>query len=138
MGKTVAAPDCTYGGEISSVTAIDAYTAVFTLCKPDAAFAAKIASPIFAVQDEAILNATGGDSNLLSEQVVGTGAYRLTSWEKVLAISLEPSTSYWGSPGLPESIQFFWRDDPAKRYGFVSYTTVDGFDIPPASLDWRD
>lgn len=134
VGNTVSAPDCTYGGEIKSVQAVDAYTVTFTLCQPDAAFTAKIASPIFAVQDEAVLNATGGDSNLLSEKPVGTGAYRLTSWEKESMISLEPSTSYWGSPGLPESIQFFWRDDPGTRYGFVSYTTVDGFDIPPASL----
>ena len=133
-GKSVTAPDCTYGGEISSVQAPDAYTVVFTLCQPDAAFAAKIASPIFAVQDEAVLNATGGDSNLLSEQVVGTGAYRLSSWEKVAKISLEPSTSYWGSPGLPEVIEFLWREDPATRYGYTSYTTVDGFDIPPATL----
>jgi peptide/nickel transport system substrate-binding protein len=134
VGKTVASPDCTYGGEISSVHAVDAYTVSFTLCQPDAAFPAKIASPIFAVQDESVLAATGGDSNLLSGTPVGTGAYRLTSWEKEVMISLEPSTSYWGSPGLPESIEFLWRGDPGQRYGFVSYTTVDGLDIPPASL----
>ena len=134
VGKTVSAPDCSYGGEIKSVQAVDAYTVTFTLCQPDAAFAAKIASPIFAVQDEAVLDATGGDSTLLSDKPVGTGAYRLTSWEKEAMILLEPSTSYWGPPGLPETIEFLWADDPAKRYGFVSYTTVDGFDIPPASL----
>lgn len=134
VGATVTAPDCNYGGEIKSVQAVDAYTVTFTLCQPDAAFAAKLAAPIFAVQDEAVLNATGGDSFLLSEQPVGTGAYRLTSWEKVSMISLEPSTSFWGTPGLPETIEFLWRDDPAKRYGYVSYTTVDGFDIPPAAL----
>ena len=133
-GKSIEASDCTYGGEIKSVQAVDAHTVTFTLCKPDAAFAAKIASPIFAIQDESVLNATGGDSSVLTEQPVGTGAYRVASWEKVAMLTLEPSTSYWGVPGLPESIEFLWRDDPAKRYGFVSYTTVDGFDIPPMSL----
>lgn len=132
--KTVAAPDCNYGGEVRSVQAVDAYTVTFTLCQPDAAFPAKMASPIFAVQDEQTLNSTGGDSNLLSANPVGTGAYRLTSWESGKMITLQPSTSYWGVPGLPDKIEIQWNADPGQRYGFVSYTTVDGLDLPPASL----
>jgi peptide/nickel transport system substrate-binding protein len=132
--KGVSAPDCNYGGEVRSVQAVDAYTVTFTLCQPDAAFPAKIASPIFAVQDEQTMNATGGDSNLLSENPNGTGIYRLASWVKGKAISLQPSTSYWGVPGLPEVINFEWNTNPGQRYGFVSYTTVDGLDLPPASL----
>lgn len=132
--KGVSAPDCNYGGEVRSVQAVDAYTVTFTLCQPDAAFPAKIASPIFAVQDEQTLNSTGGDSNLLSANPVGTGAYRLASWESGKMITLQPSTSYWGVPGLPEKIEIQWNPDPGQRYGFVSYTTVDGLDLPPASL----
>jgi peptide/nickel transport system substrate-binding protein len=132
--KVVSAPDCNYGGEIRSVQAVDAYTVTFTLCQSDAAFPAKMASPIFAVQDEQTLNSTGGDSNLLSANPVGTGAYRLTSWESGRMITLQPSTSYWGVPGLPEKIEIQWNPDPGQRYGFVSYTTVDGLDLPPASL----
>ena len=133
-GKSVTAADCNYGGEIRSVRAVDEYTVTFELCQPDAAFAAKIASPIFAVQDEATLAATGGDSNLLSEAPVGTGAYRLSGWEKGTILTLQPSTSYWGVPGLPTSIEFFWRPTASQRYNFTTYTTVEGLDIPPASL----
>ncbi len=133
-GKAVTAADCNYGGEIRSVRAVDEYTVTFELCQPDAAFAAKIASPIFAVQDEATLAATGGDSNLLSEAPVGTGAYRLSGWEKGTILTLQPSTSYWGVPGLPTSIEFFWRPTASQRYNFTTYTTVEGLDIPPASL----
>jgi ABC-type transport system substrate-binding protein len=130
-GKTVSAPDCTYGGELRSVQAVDQYTVTFTLCQPDAAFPAKIAAPIFAIQDEATLDASKGDSNILSANPIGTGAYRLASWEKGSMISLSPSTSYWGTPGIPETIEFLWLDDPAKRYALVTYTIVDGFDNPP-------
>lgn len=133
-GLSVTAADCAYGGEIKSVAAVDAYTVTFTLCKPDAAFPAKIAAPIFAIQDQATLDATGGDSNLLSEKPVGTGAFRLQSWAKAALISLEPSSSYWGVPALPGMVEFEWRDDPAKRYGFTTYVSVDGIDIPPATL----
>ena len=133
-GLTVSAPDCTYGGEIKSVQAVDANTVTFTLCQPDAAFVTKIASPIFAVQDQDVLNSTKGDSNLLSEVTVGTGSYRLESWEKTSQIRLIPSTSYWGTPGLPEALEFQWNTDPAKRYSYTTYVTVDGIDIPPAAL----
>ena len=132
--KAVSAPDCGYGGEIKSVQAEDAYTVSFTLCQPDAAFAAKMASPIFAVQDEAALTTTGGDSLKLSQNPVGTGIYRLASWEAGRTISLQPSTSYWGIPGLPDKIEVGWSADPGQRYGFVSYTSVDGLDMPPAAL----
>lgn len=133
-GLSVAAADCAYGGEIQSVAAVDAYKVTFTLCKPDAAFPAKIAAPIFAIQDQATLNTTGGDSNLLSENPVGTGTFRLQSWAKAALITLEPSSSYWGTPALPATVEFEWRDDPAKRYGFTTYVSVDGIDIPPATL----
>jgi peptide/nickel transport system substrate-binding protein len=132
--KSVSAPDCNYGGEIRSVQVADAYTVTFTLCQPDAAFPAKIASPIFAVQDEDVLNTSGGDSFKLTENPVGTGIYRLTSWENGKVITFQPSSSYWGVPGIPEQIEFQWNANPGQRYGFVSYTTVDGLDLPPASL----
>ncbi len=132
--KVVSAPDCNYGGEVRSVQAVDEYTVIFTLCQPDAAFPAKMASPIFAVQDEQTLNSTGGDSIALSNNPVGTGAYQLTSWESGKIITLQPSTSYWGVPGIPEQIDFQWNANAGQRYGFVSYTSVDGLDLPPASL----
>jgi len=133
-GLSVTAADCAYGGAVQSVAAVDAYTVTFTLCKPDAAFPAKIAAPIFAIQDRATLNATGGDSSLLSENPVGTGAFRLQSWAEAALISLEPSSSYWGTPALPAAVEFEWRDDAAKRYGFTTYVSVDGIDNPPATL----
>ncbi len=133
-GRSVSAADCSYGGEIRSVQAEDAYTVTFTLCQPDAAFAKKMSAPIFAVQDEATLNATGGDSALLSESPVGTGVFRLSSWEKGRQITLEPSTSYWGTPALPESIELLWVPGAGPRYGYVSFRSVDGVDAPPSSL----
>jgi hypothetical protein len=42
-GMSVAAPNCDYGGKISSIEAVDQHTVVFTMCKPDPAFLAKVA-----------------------------------------------------------------------------------------------
>jgi len=51
-GKTLAAPDCDYGGFFKSIEATDQYTVTFTLCKPDAAFLSKIAFSPFAIYPE--------------------------------------------------------------------------------------
>jgi ABC-type transport system substrate-binding protein len=49
-GMSVAAPDCDYGGKISSIEATDQLTVVFNLCKPDPAFLAKVAFTPFGIQ----------------------------------------------------------------------------------------
>ncbi|NIO07690.1 MAG: peptide ABC transporter substrate-binding protein, partial [Deltaproteobacteria bacterium] len=48
-GMSVAAPSCDYGGKISSIEAVDEFTVVFNLCKPDPAFLAKAAFTPFGV-----------------------------------------------------------------------------------------
>jgi peptide/nickel transport system substrate-binding protein len=131
---SVVSPDCNYGGEIKSVQAIDAVTVKFTLCEGDASFPSKIASPIFAIQDQEVLAKTGGDSAVLSTAPVGTGPYRLNVWEKAADIIVEPSSSYWGMQPLPALINFQWRADPAKRYSFTTMVAVDGIDLPPNAL----
>jgi peptide/nickel transport system substrate-binding protein len=130
----VSAPDCTYGGEISSVEAVDAFTVKFTLCQPDAAFPAKIASPIFAVQDQDFLNKNKGDSALMSAAPNGTGAYKLDTWLSPTRVMLVPSSSYWGAPGLPALLDFQAQADPGKRYGYTTMVSVDGIDAPPSGL----
>src|SRR5512136_2153480 len=56
----LSAPDCTYGGEIKSIQAVDQYTVKFTLCRPDPAFLAKVTFPAFGIQSAAYLVRTGG------------------------------------------------------------------------------
>jgi hypothetical protein len=72
VGTTLAAPDCEYGGKISSIEAVDKLTVKFTLCKSDPAFQAKIAFTPFGVQPAEHIAATGGTGDLLS-QPIGTG-----------------------------------------------------------------
>jgi peptide/nickel transport system substrate-binding protein len=130
----VSAQDCNYGGEIKSVESIDAYTVKFSLCSPDSAFVSKIASPIFAVQDQDYLNQNKGDSTAMSAAPNGTAAYRLKQWTPASEIILESSTSYWGAPPIPSTLNFQWKADPAKRYSFTTMVSVDGVDQPPMSV----
>ena len=57
----VGAPaDCSYGGEIAQVKALDELTVSFTLCYPDPAFLSKIALPNNGIQDSDWLTHYGG------------------------------------------------------------------------------
>ncbi|HTX78768.1 MAG TPA: ABC transporter substrate-binding protein, partial [Longilinea sp.] len=76
----VAASDCSYGGEIKSVEAVDQYTVRFTLCSADVAFPAKIASPVFSIQSQAFLTANQDDSAKMSKQTNGTGPYQVSNY----------------------------------------------------------
>lgn len=130
----VAADSCDYGGEISSVEAVDEYTVKFTLCEPDAAFPAKLASPIFAVQDENMLAQTNGDSALLSKKAYGTGAYRLNRYTPGGEAVLVPSTSYWGVPVKAQKITFRWAGDAIQRYRKFQEDSADGLITLPSGL----
>ena len=46
---TYAADSCDYGGEIQSITAVDAQTVQFQLCHPDPAFPSKVAFSAFSI-----------------------------------------------------------------------------------------
>ncbi len=65
--KMIAAADCTYGGTMKSIEAVDDMTVKFTLCAPDPAFPFKIAGDPFAIFDADYLKETGGDSIKISE-----------------------------------------------------------------------
>ncbi|KAF0111221.1 MAG: putative ABC transporter substrate binding protein [Chloroflexi bacterium] len=130
----VSAPDCNYNGEIKSVEAVDQFTVRFSLCQPDVAFPAKIAAPIFAIQDQGVLDSLKGDSTAMSESPIGTGAYQLKEWNRGGNIILEPSSSYWGVPPLSPTLDFKWQSDPTKLYGLTSMASVAGIDRPPSAI----
>ena len=76
---SVAAASCDYGGKISSIEAVDEYTVVFNLCKPDPAFLAKIAFTPFGIQPSEYIASTGGTGDIL-EKPIGTGPYMVDEW----------------------------------------------------------
>ena len=57
---SVSAPSCDYGGELSSITALDTQTVQFTLCYADPAFPSKVAFSALQIQPSEYLESTGG------------------------------------------------------------------------------
>ncbi len=123
-GKSLAAPDCDYGGKIKEIAAVDQYTVKFTMCKPDPAFLAKVAFIPFAAWPEEYLEKTGGTGELL-EKPIGTGPYYLESWNRGDSVVYKRFDDYWGEPAIAETMVLRWATEGAARLLELQSGTVD-------------
>ncbi len=128
----VKAPDCTYGGTIKAIEAVDPYTVRFTLCEPDPAFLYKVAFPAFAIQDKEYLDEHNGRSAELSKRPNGSGPYRLREYIPRRMLTLEANPDYWGVPPKESLLEFHWAPSPFARVNKVEFSQVDISDRPAA------
>jgi ABC-type transport system substrate-binding protein len=125
----LSAPDCSYGGEMKSIEAVDQYTVKFTLCTPDPAFLSKVAFPVYGIQSAAHLEATGGGGDLLN-QPLGTGPYMLKEWVRGDHISLVPNPNFWGPAPKNKELIMRWNPEAAARLLELQAGTADSIDNP--------
>ena len=126
-GMTVAAPDCTYGGEFKSIEAVDETTVKITLCNPDPAFPSKIAFSSFGIQPSEYLQSTGATGSIL-EKPIGTGPYVVDSWDRGNQLVFKANPNYWGDKAKTETLVFKWSSESAQRLVELQSGTVDGID----------
>lgn len=126
-GKSVAAPNCDYGGKISSIEATDQYTVVFTMCKPDPAFPAKAAFTPFGIYPEEWLMANANEANqeTLLSAPVGTGPFMLENWARGESITFRAYDGYWGEKPAYDTLVFRWATEGAQRLLELQSGTVD-------------
>lgn len=116
---------------ISEIRAEDESTVVFTLCAGDVAFLSKIAFSSFAIDDTAWLEQYGADGSI-TENVNGTGPYRLDAWNRGSDIVLTAFENYWGEAALSPTVIFRWSTEAAQRLVELQGGTADGIDNPGA------
>jgi ABC-type transport system substrate-binding protein len=114
---------------ISSISATDEHTVVFTLCAPDVAFLSKIAFSAFQIDDTAWLEQHGADGSII-DNVNGTGPYQLEAWNRGSDITLTAYDGYWGDPALSATAIFRWSTEAAQRLVELQSGQVDGIDNP--------
>lgn len=127
------APNCTYGGLIKSVIANDPYSVTFELCRPDPALVTKLAMPSFAIYPQEWIESTSGPTNRTLEGLdhpVGTGPYKVSSWDHGNNITFVKNPDYWGTAPQADMLIFRWSDQPAERLAALQAGTIDGFDGP--------
>ena len=126
-GLKMEAPNCDYGGEFKSMEAVDEFTVKFTLCVPDPAFPAKIAFSSFAIQPQEYLESTGATGDIL-EKPIGTGPYKLESWERGNQLVFTKFDDYWGEAPKNQTLVFRWGTESAQRLLELQSGTVDAID----------
>jgi ABC-type transport system substrate-binding protein len=126
-GMKMEAPNCDYGGEIKSIEAVDQFTVKVSLCVPDPAFPSKIAFTSFAIQPAEYLESTGGKP---LEAPIGTGPYKIDSWERGNQIVFSRFDDYWGDPAKSQQLVFRWGTESAQRTLELQSGTVDAIDNP--------
>jgi peptide/nickel transport system substrate-binding protein len=93
-------PAALFADKFESVKAVDDMTVVFTLKKPWTPFLASLAvskGPLIVSPPAVKTNEKNGDlgQDFLKTQMVGTGPYRLESWDKGGALVLVKNEKYW-------------------------------------------
>jgi ABC-type transport system substrate-binding protein len=126
-GKSVAADSCDYGGKISSITAVDAYTVEFTMCSPDPAFPQKAAFTPFGIYPEEWLDANANEANqeTLLRAPVGTGPFMLENWASGESLTFKAYDGYWGEKPVYDTLVFRWATEGAQRLLELQSGTVD-------------
>ncbi|MDW3217916.1 MAG: ABC transporter substrate-binding protein [Acidimicrobiales bacterium] len=121
-GKSIAAPDCDYGGKVSSIEATDRYEVVFTMCSPVPAFRQIAAFTPFGIQPEEHLEATGGAP---LDNPIGTGPFMLDEWNRGDSVNYSRFDDYWGDPAPFEQLIIRWAAEGASRLLELQSGTVD-------------
>lgn len=127
-GMTVSAPDCSYGGEFKEMKAVDEFTVQFTICNVDPAFIQKAAFATNQIADKDWLDKYGGDSAKMSEDVNGTGPFKVTEWVRGDHITMEANPDYWGPASTIKTFILKWSTEPAQRLLEVQSGNADGLD----------
>lgn len=132
--------DCSYGGNVLAIEALDEFTVKVTLCNPDPAFIAKIATPAFGIYDAGYIEEIGGDAAKMNDAPVGTGPYVVKEWVRGDHITFEPNPNYWGTPAKNTFI-LKWNKESAARLLDLQAGNVNGItqvtadDIPTIEAD---
>ncbi|WP_299028449.1 ABC transporter substrate-binding protein [uncultured Thermanaerothrix sp.] len=120
--------DCSYGGLIKAIEAVDLTTVRLTLCRPDATLPAKLAYPVFAIQDSDFLNHHGGNSTEMSRVPNASGPYRLLRYDPGQQIVLERNPDYWGVPPKSQKIIINWQGSTISRIVLLRNGQTDAID----------
>jgi len=124
--------DCSYGGKIESIEAVDELTVRFTMCSPDPAFPQKAAFTPFGIYPQEWLNtyANAEGQETLLRSPVGTGPFYLENWAAGESVTMKAYDGYWGDKPVYDTLVFRWATEGAQRLLELQSGTVDQITNP--------
>jgi peptide/nickel transport system substrate-binding protein len=108
---------------IAGIEKVDDLTVRFVLNRPDPFFDYKMAVPSMAIHSPVNLESYGRTTRL-TMQPVGTGPYRVESWEPGQPITLTANSDYWGPAPAFESVVITPVADPEARFDLLKSGAV--------------
>ncbi|HMK09900.1 MAG TPA: ABC transporter substrate-binding protein [Anaerolineales bacterium] len=124
-------PQCVEPQLIKSVEAVDEFTVVFNLCKPDPAFLSKMGFSVFGIYPQEWLEYEAtADPEVRLRHPVGTGPYMLDNWASGESVTFKANPNYWGNKAHADTLVFRWSTESAARTLELQAGTVDGIDNP--------
>ncbi len=119
-------------GTIKAVVPVDDLTVKFVLSEPRASFIGTMATSASGIISPTAYGKLGKD---FAGQPVGTGPFRLVSWDRGNQIIMERNPAYWrGAPRL-QKIAYRWVADDQTRLAQLQNGTLDlVVDLPPDSI----
>lgn len=122
LNEETAAAARSFFTSIASVDAPDATTVVFTLSTPNAALLAAMTNPNSGIMSKKLLD-SGWDP---ASEAVGTGPFKLATWEPDNMLVLERNADYWRA-GLPylDKIEFRTIPDESSILAGLRAGTID-------------
>ncbi len=116
---------------VAATTVVDDLTFEVTLSQVDASFLAFLAAhPVASVVSQDAVEGNGGISagqpnEYMAQNMVGTGPYTMTSWERADRMQFDINPDYWGEPAhLPVRWELI-VDSPATGLQAREYDIVD-------------
>ena len=122
-----AVSDCSYGGIMKSIEAVDETTVKFTLCASDPAFPSKIAFSSLGIQSAKHLEETAGAP---LDKPLGSGPYMVQEWVRGDHLTMVPNPNYEGEAPAFKTLIFRWNESATARLSSLRAGEADGIDNP--------
>ncbi len=122
-----AVSDCSYGGIMKSIEAVNATTVKFTLCASDPAFPSKIAFSSLGIQSAKHLEETGGAP---LDKPLGSGPYMVQEWVRGDHLTMVANPNYSGEAPAFKTLIFRWNESATARLSSLRAGEADGIDNP--------
>ncbi len=135
-----------YVAHVDRVEIVDAHTFDILLKQPDQPLLTIIAAPEFVVLERKLVEAHGGNAGAgakdddkatpwLNENSAGTGAYRLTAWERNAQIQLVRNPHYWrGTPPFERVVIRHFSDSAAQLLALRRGDVDAAFNLIPEQI----
>ncbi|MBE3575657.1 MAG: ABC transporter substrate-binding protein [Firmicutes bacterium] len=115
------------------VKKIDDYTVQIGLTRPNAMFLQVLAMYTFSILDPAVVKEHGNE--WLASHAVGSGPFKLVSWDPANGVILDANKDYWQGPPKVDRVVMQVIPESSNRVAFLKAGSVDmAVEVPPKDV----